>query len=406
MKRSLYLLIAAACLMTASASGRQRSVSDDTLYKLHYTNSGGERGVTTFFYNSGGRLEYSVWELLDGTRFSLNTYDYDQNGNMIRKFRTFSEGRTSTQLFVYEQGRNTLESYERSDGITGYALYSYDDNGSKVIADCRNLSGWITGSIAYDNGSTGRPVSAIIEREGRSIGSIDYTYDSAGRLVREYWDFGGSWNQTFIYEYRDMQQTRPVVYLSSNVFIHPHPGCRLQLEEYTYNNDTGGPSYFYYDPDGTPARKLFVRSDGLYTETVFLYGPNGVLEKSFRSYSNGRFALFSYAYNESGALLQRRFCRSDSLQGGESYSYDERGRLVAADYDKMDSWLNGTITFASNEHGLPEKGVFTGRDGFDADILFTYDEEGKLLGYRWDFSFGTFQEYRFRWGGADEAAGF
>lgn len=406
MKQSLCTLIATFCLlMPAALSARQRSISDHTLYKLHYTNSGGERGVTTFFHNTAGRLEYSVWELLDGTRFSLNTCDYDQDGNMIRKFRTFSEGRTSSQLFAYENGLNTLESYERSDGRTGYALYTYDEDGCKISADCHNLNGWITGMITYANDSEGNPLGGVIEQDGRSIGSIVYTYDETDRLIKEYWDFNGSWNQTFIYEYRDAPPVRTAGGFSSNVFIHHHSGCRLQQEEYTYNNETGGPSYYYYNRNGQLTRKLFVRSDGLNTETVYLYGPGGVLEKSFRSYSNGMFALFSYAYSTSGRLLQRRFCRSDSLLGSESYTYDEQGRLLTAVYDKMDSWLNGSIAFTSNQRGLPETGAFSGRDGFDADIVFSYDDAGKLLGYRWSFSFGTFQEYRFRWSSPDDSEG-
>jgi hypothetical protein len=96
-------------------------------------------------------------------------------------------------------------------------------------------------------------------------------------------------------------------------------------------------------------------------------------------------------------MINRSFTRSDGLTGEEVYTYDREGRLAMAVYRKMDAWLNGTIAFTHDAHGLPVKGYFKGEDNFDAEIYFYYDEYKNLVKIQWDFSFGESQVYTFKY---------
>ena len=73
------------------------------LSKLHYENSTGEKGVTFFYYNKFGLMDKARWQLLDGSRYSENYYTYDSNGNLIQKYREFSDRLISNIDFKYNE---------------------------------------------------------------------------------------------------------------------------------------------------------------------------------------------------------------------------------------------------------------------------------------------------------------
>ena len=185
--------------VTAGRSGQ----SEWQLYKLHYENSSGEKGVTTFYYDENGILHRSFWILLDGSRSGYSFHTYDRDGNMTLKYREFSDGLTSRNIFTYDQKGNLLiDKYARSDGREGAVYYSYDHNGRLQEADCRNMNGWFAGRITYEYDFSGRKVEGTISRDGKFAGTIVYKYDERDRLISEHWDLGGSWTQTFSFEYR------------------------------------------------------------------------------------------------------------------------------------------------------------------------------------------------------------
>ena len=172
------------------------------LIKLHYENLSGEKGLTTFLYNENGVMYQAHWELFDRSRSSENYYTYDVEGNLIKKYREFSDGITSTLLFEYDDDGNLIsEEFNRSDGVTGTADYEYDKYGKLVIANCNGLAGWFYGIVNYEYDADDIKRKGIIEKYEESIGTIYFEYDEAGNLIKEYWEFPDSWCQTFIYEY-------------------------------------------------------------------------------------------------------------------------------------------------------------------------------------------------------------
>jgi len=188
-------------------SGAEESGKDNyRLIKLHYENSGGEKGLTTFVYDESGLMYKARWELLDGSRNSVNYYTYDSNGNLIKKYREFSDGILSTLLYEYDENGNLLSEYfERSDSVIGITKYEYDENGKLLIADCHGLNGWFFGIINYEYNEQGQKVKGQIKKKGDIAGTIIYLYDEHNNLIKEYWDFLKSWNQTFVYEYEKVK---------------------------------------------------------------------------------------------------------------------------------------------------------------------------------------------------------
>jgi hypothetical protein len=340
----------------------------------------------------------AVWELLDGSRNSLNYYRYDMNGKVIEKYREFSDGITSTERYKYDVNGNMIaEDFQRSDSVSGTATYAYDDSGRVKNAHCNGLKGWFFGEIDYIYDEIGIKKEGIITQKGEQTGNITYFYDTNMNLVKEHWDFSGRWTQTFIYDYEGCDMNAPRAYTSANAFIVNTDNYRLVKEYYDYSNEKGGPSYFEYDNRGKLIEKRFERSDGLMTKTTYLYDCDGKLTKSYRKYSNGLNAIFTYEFTKDRKLLKRTFIRSDGKKGSDAYQYDEDSRLVKSYYNNFDSWLTGTITFSYDKNSCLKTGYFKGDSGFDAEITFEYGDKMHLVKIHWDFSFSKTQTYTFEY---------
>jgi len=176
------------------------------LIKLHYENLSGEKGLTTFFYTEKGMMHEAHWELLDGGRSSDNYYTYNEEENLIKKYRKFSDGITSTQIFEYDENGNLIsEHFNRSDGVTGTTDYKYDKYGKLVKTNCNGLAGWFYGVITYEYDKKSLKNKGIISKDGKLIGNIYYEYDNEANLLKEHWVFIESWGQTFIYEYEKIE---------------------------------------------------------------------------------------------------------------------------------------------------------------------------------------------------------
>jgi len=402
--RLLSLKICCVLILFLIFSCRKRTNSQATpekvdyrLMKLHYENANGEKGVTTFDYNENGNLNVAVWELLDGSRSSINFYTYDDNGNLIKKYREFSDSLFSSQIFEYDDKGNLItEHFERSDGVKGVTNYEYDERGHQVKANCKGLNGWFHGIISYTYDEKGRKIRGDIKQQGKNTGTISYSSDEKGNLSKEHWDFSEQWSQTFQYEYGRYEPKSSKSYTSANVFI-TNPDYRVIGENYDFSNKTGGPSEYEYNKNGKLVKKVFKRSDGLTTETSYLYDNQKRLIKSYRKYSNGRTAIFNYFYNVDSKLREKSFKRSDGVVGSETYEYDETGRLISAIYDNMDCWLTGTITFSYDKIGNLTNGYYKGKDGLNAEISFINDENKNVIKILWDFSNDMTQTYVFEY---------
>lgn len=362
------------------------------LLTLGYINSSGEKGLTTFIYN-GRDLPYkAIWELADGSRWSVNYHVFDQNGNLIEKRREFSDSLTTHQVFTYNhKGQLVHETFSRSDGTEGEVDYTYMDR-LCMTASCRGLNGWFFGEIRYYYDQEGHKDSALLFTGGKQAGRVNYNYDTEERLRMEQWDFNSGFSQTLSYSYLERDC---ISYRSSNVFIMPSCNRMVKKELYDYNGQGGGPSYYEYDLENRLLHKIFVRSDGLKTVTDYTYLDNGLLKESVRQYNDGQTGTFTYTYNEFGQLTERNFLKSDGATGQEKYSYDKYGKLVSGSYLNFDAWLSGELIFKHNIYDRITEAEFKSINGLNANISFTYGEGAELQKIHWLFENGTTQTYLF-----------
>ncbi len=357
---------------------------------LNYENSSGEKGISWFEYDGNQKMIKGRWQLLDNSRWSNNFYRYNELGQLVEKYREFSDSITSSLKYEYdEKGRKTAEDFSRSDGIAGKSVFEYNGAGALVKINCNKYNGWFDGEIDYQPNEKGEPKSGEIFRDGKKLGDIVFEYFENGNLKMEKWITTG-WSQTFDWEYIPL----PKSYTSSNVFIGENNRFRLTEENYSYNGETGGPSFFKYEKKGQLIEKIFVRSDSLKTTTSFEYDENGILKKSLRKYNDGSTATFIYTFNKNRKLTHRSFTHSNGTNGDEEYFYSKTGELEKAVWKNFDNWLTGEITFEHAKNGTIKKGTFTG-EKFNATIDFGYDEYGNLNSVLWNFSFGETQKYSF-----------
>lgn len=361
---------------------------------LKYENSSGEKGISFFEFDGNNYLRKGRWELLDKSRHSINYYFYNEKNQLIEFYREFSDGLTGSIKFEYDEfGKQTKETFSRSDGVTGTATYLYSENGTIHKIVCDKMKGWFSGEIIYDSENEIQPNSATIySKTGVKIGTIAFTYDR-NMLTKEHWDFPGQWTQTFEWVYQPVKS----LFTSSNVFIPENTRFRLKKENYDFNNESGGPSYFSYDELGKLIEKIFARSDSLKTVTGYDYQDNGLLMKSGRKYNDGKTGTFNYEWNDFRKLLKREFYIDEEKIGDELYFYTSTGQLESANWNNFDTWLSGTLTFEYSATGQINLGHFKGKNGFDAELEFSYDGDGNVSKIVWQFSFGKTQTYWFEY---------
>ena len=394
MKNLILLLVALIITNYLNAQPFGDAVTGFRIIKQEYANANGEIASTCFKYDNNGRLIRAFWTLDDKSRSSVNYYEYDAKGRLISAFRDFSDSLTSLELFDYDSlDRKISEHFYRSDGVTGSTSYRYAGKGIEQ-AEFKNHKGWLKGTLIYTCNEQKRRESAVLMDGDKIICQISFEYDENNNLAKEYWDFQGRWFQSFKFHY---EKTNLVKNYYSSPFLTGRENHRISREEYTYNDELGGPSMYYYNDEGLLARKVFLRSDSFYTDTWYKYDPAQKLSVSERKGSDGNIARFNYTYDENDRLIQRTCTREDTLSGLEAYLYNQDGDLLKAYIRNFDGWLTGTIDFEHDVLGNLTTGQFKGEDGFDACVTFRYNDEGLLSEIYWKFTFGKFQCYRYEY---------
>jgi hypothetical protein len=212
MKTICLLILISFLVLTNSRIASCENKSDDIEYrllKLHYDNSIGEKGVTIFEHNEDGIIHKASWKLLDGSSSSVNYYEYNICGNLVTKYRKFSDGITFENIYVYDDNFNLImETFKRSDGVKGTVIYKYDENDKLLNANCDGLNGWFYGVITYSYNDDGLKTNADFTQKSGKAGTISYSYDENGNLIKEYWNFNGKWNQTFLFEYEKLNNSK------------------------------------------------------------------------------------------------------------------------------------------------------------------------------------------------------
>jgi len=394
MKNLTLLLVLFGLTVYLNAQPFGEAAANFRIIKQEYENGSGEIASTGFKYDSNGKLIKAFWTLENKSRNSVNWYEHDSEGQLISAYREFSDGLTSFEVFTYDSLDNKIsEHFYRSDSITGYASYRYKGNRLEQ-AEFKNYKGWLSGTLIFSYNEQKKKESALLVHGDKILCQISYEYDEDNNLIKQYWDFQGQWYQSFKHYYEKTDQHKNYY---SSPFLTNKGNYRISKEEYTFNDEVGGPSFYYYNEAGLLYKKVFMRSDSFSTTTFYKYDAERRLKVSKRNYSDGRTARFTYVYDENDRLVLRTYFTGDTLAGFESYLYNQEGDLMKAYIRNFDNWLTGTIDFDHDEPGTITKGTFKGENGFDALISFNYNDAGLPVEIIWEFTFGKFQRYSFEY---------
>jgi YD repeat-containing protein len=173
----------------------------DRLYCMNYMHSGGELAVTRFTYTRN-RNDFAFYQDITGGRSSKNVHQFDKQGRIIRKERTYNDGETSIETFDYDdQERLLRETFENSGGVKGLTKYVYGKDGNASLMICDNYKGWLTGELRFTFDNSGRRREGTILTDGAPAGTISFEYESSGNLLKEHWEFASGWSQTFHFVY-------------------------------------------------------------------------------------------------------------------------------------------------------------------------------------------------------------
>jgi hypothetical protein len=363
------------------------------LTRLVYENTLGEKGATDFSYDNDNRVCRGIWRLSDGSKSSVNIYQHDHRGLLVTTFREFSDSLTSLEVYSYdEQGNRIGERFCRSDRVRGTATYTYDQNARRIRARFTRHKGWLDADAVYVYDGQGLLRSAVLLNDVDTVGRVSYDYDSTGNLAHEIWTFAEGWTQTFTYEYTP---TTCRLWGMPNPFVTNTCRARVIAEDYTFNNEKGGPSTYVYARDGSLQQKEFRRSDGFSAVTAYAYDTDGRLLRSVRKAGDGSESHSSYTYDTLHRLILRIQESGGAIESVESYLYNPDGTLRKAVYQNVDGWITGVLSVVSDDHRRLLKGSFRGSDGSTAELQYTYDGEDCLREIVWRFSSGVFQRYTF-----------
>jgi len=393
MKKLVWILIwQAVCLSMAaqpfgSASGGYR------ITHLFFSDSRGEKGTTRFCYDKQGFLTKAYWSKNDLSYSSVNTYSSDSNGNIISASRFYSDSIVSNEVFFYNQaGEKLSEYFFRSDHVSGNALHEYE-NHRIAKSHLFHYKGWLTGDILYHHHGE-RLISADIIQNGNLTGHIHYRYDPAGNLSGEIWEIGDNVRLDYTYEYEQFPGG-PRAFLG--VFRQSFEKYRPYQEFYSFNNEKQGVTEYIYDDRGNLKEKIYTLQNQEAIKTRYYHDMQNRLDSALRFEANGPVSKYQYTYDPGGNLILRTRFSNDSLSGFECYQYNAAGLLESAYVKNLDSWLTGTINYHTNVNGIIDKARFIGNNDIQADIYCKYDAMGLLVEVTWNFSFGKFQQYQYRY---------
>ncbi|MBE6608636.1 MAG: RHS repeat protein [Ruminococcaceae bacterium] len=250
---------------------------------IEYT-SGNNKISHDFYYNENNilsqSLEFEDFETDSYNRNTVNDYEYDANGNLIKWIITNYKEEKSVYEYSYDTKGNLLnKTFTSGDGYRRTVEYTYDENG-RLIKEY-NVPG-STLEYAYDsNNNLIKKIYTYLPEGDQQIN--DYTYDKNGNLIKD---------------------------------IHTSYGINKHIIDYTY------------DANDNLIKKVFIHPDGMEYINEYIYDAKGNLIKEVyyeSSRSNNRYVT-DYTYDENNNLIKLIY--KWNVTRIEEWTYDENGNIT------------------------------------------------------------------------------
>ncbi|MFA9464024.1 MAG: RHS repeat-associated core domain-containing protein [Velocimicrobium sp.] len=291
---------------------------------------------TSYSYNNIGLNTKTV----DRNK-NVEMLSYDRLNQLMERIKTNSDGTKSIgykYCYTNPFGYSNVQLYHNGT-LINQELYNYDSNGQVTYRS--NLTNYINSSL-------------------------EFQYDTAGRLLRVGTGVRGQNNFYTSYKYTNEKLTQ----VQTNG----------QQSSSTVARDNA--TYEYY-PDGKLKKITYPQlNDNSYLTTEYSYNPIGRMTSLVNKKGSEVLSQFHYSYDANGNITSVYDGQSE-----KSYVYDKLNQLV-----EVQNWSRKKVNYYYDYRGNRVREV-GGDFNLDLDIDYSYDQENKLKTVTKDTSTTTMSYY-------------
>jgi hypothetical protein len=307
-----------------------------------------EKGVLTdekeYTYYSDGTQKTSTakgkgWDGTPRTQFM----EYGPDGKLISGYIETPSGKTGEYTTEYDDNGKVIrivdDRFERWNNAI--IIYDFDENGDMIRRTTKEFLSEgnfleTVREITYDE--QGRLITGFEYLDDHFLGEewffAEYTYDSMGRIIKKYymWDDTLEFNRTFIYEYDENNRI-----ISEDYYEHNWDTGHSHNTKYIYEEDTDviqktiyttSPSYKYdavttteYS-NGVIIRKTTIHIDDDGNDIGYLY---------IEEYIDGKITESLTRETLDGETIIKKYDSEENSiteDDSEKTLYDDKGRLI------------------------------------------------------------------------------
>lgn len=295
---------------------------------------GTEDGYVEYFRNEAGFV--SRIDRFDGEVISVETFEYDDTGNMTRKtYDPEGDGIADRiEEYLYDDAGNKVRRWYDSDGDGSWNnIYSYEydaDNNLTRQSSDSDADGTFDSIISYTYNTAGDPLSREEDRNNDGIldSCWDYVYDASGFIMKQNYD-----------DDADGSVDRAMYYTCD---------ARGNVLEMSYDGNNDGDSIDINE-----------------WKQTFTYNASNKKTSYLTNSVNNGLRLTEIEYDANDNLSLRH---SDDDYDGETpawdteetYLYDDNGNLLSYTSDnEYDGVIDTRLTITRDAHGNAQKSVWS-----------------------------------------------
>ena len=331
---------------------------DDTGY---YKDAGRVR--EQLFYDKDDLLIYKLVFHRNG--FAAEWHELDSNGVVVKRYE---RGEESDWVIAQERETdkdgNVIKYTRYDEDGSVYTIENYTYEGGKLVKEEGEdpEDGEITLSDVYEYDADGRLIKVTSSSYGETDSYIEYTYDSAGNMIKEnrvdisdpgrnsYTTYEYDGNGNLIKKIPSSKTSR------STVYTYDEGGKLITVNELSSTGDTYFVEKYTYYEDGsvhtkTDASRITTEYDAL----------GRVIKKTS---ADGAEYVEAYSYDEAGNLIKIAITKGGVPTGVYSMEYDTDGDQTKWAYeDSTDAAKSGSFVYEFDENGFRVKTTQYDKDG-------------------------------------------
>jgi len=147
-------------------------------------------GYSVCEYDDAGNMIREIWYSPEGTENNWFSYEYDNLGEVIRKYLYAGDECLYWNEYTYDEYGNLISDYSyHSDELQGWTTFRYDNENMLIEESRYNTDGALTRKYIYEYNECGDvSMETAYDSDGSLVsGNVyEYDYDVAGHIVKKY----------------------------------------------------------------------------------------------------------------------------------------------------------------------------------------------------------------------------